>query len=147
MKRWKILYVTSLLEKNLIVGFGIFILIMIFPVINQYIDEIIQYDKDRDEIGKFTNVLETIDEGITSIEKYNISYYKSTLVIPKNLEILIERNHISYNLVLSNDIVEKIIFYKSNFSTDQRFFKDSFKALIEISTWRLKIQINISSIE
>ncbi|MFO8019344.1 MAG: hypothetical protein R6U96_11965 [Promethearchaeia archaeon] len=138
---------TSLLEKTLIVGFGTLILIMIFPTINQYVNNIYRYDEERTDIDKFINLVEIIDDGINQIEEKNINVFNSSIEIPENLKIIIKRNQIVYSLLINNDLCERKKIYNSTLAEKEFFFDFSFKGTLKIKLKESIIQINISSIK
>ncbi|MFX0177427.1 MAG: hypothetical protein ACFE85_14530 [Candidatus Hodarchaeota archaeon] len=79
---------TTLFEKALLTGFGLFILIIFFSIINPFLGEIANYYKNVDHDNLiYSNFINEIDNAINSIiEKPNETYLKE-VKYPEDLNI------------------------------------------------------------
>ena len=95
---------TSLLEKALIIGFGLSMAIIVLPIINQYIEQVIIYDQNRAKINEFIDMIETVNDGITAIENKNELNFNDSIEIVEGTKILINESYIHYSLSIGDEI-------------------------------------------
>jgi len=124
--------VTNLIEKILIIGFGIFLLISFLTIINPFIDLFARYDFYQEKYEKTIDNINLIDSSIRYSINQNRSYCQE-ISIYQDLNISIEKIQIKYeffinkkdNLVLTYDRMMIDEFYslhsKSNYLLNVTF--------------------------
>lgn len=123
---------TNLIEKILIIGFGIFLLISFLTIINPFIDLFARYDFYQEKYEKTIDNINLIDSSIRYSINQNRSYCQE-ISIYQDLNISIEKIQIKYeffinkkdNLVLTYDRMMIDEFYslhsKSNYLLNVTF--------------------------
>lgn len=108
---------TSLLEKSLITGFGIFALILFLILISPFIQKIEEYKKneEEEELDEYTNFINKINSAI----KYSINHpgaeFIENIEYPENMNISFKDNYVKFDFLLENKIYSKIINYEAQF--------------------------------
>ena len=104
---------TNLIEKSLITGFGIFILIIFFILISPFFNQAKEFnDNDKDDIDNYMDFVEQLDNAILSvIENPNIPY-KDYIQCYENLDVIIVGKQVKFYFKLNNEPYYKILEYK-----------------------------------
>ena len=104
---------TNLLEKSLLTGFGVFLLIifisLVLPLMKSLDDYNIRYSNNLDEI---TAIINDIDNAIIYIIDHPEENYIKQVYYPKDLNITIEGKYIKYFFRLEGLIYTKILYYE-----------------------------------
>ena len=119
--------------------------IIVLPIINQYIEQVIIYDQNRAKINEFIDMIETVNDGITAIENKNELNFNDSIEIVEGTKILINESYIHYSLSIGDEQVTEPRIYKSFFHQKTLNFKNSFSGLLKIFLNNSKIQININA--
>ncbi|MFX0032690.1 MAG: hypothetical protein ACFE8E_07340 [Candidatus Hodarchaeota archaeon] len=134
---------TSLLEKALLTALGILILIsllsLVLPVWNQILNFNINYGEDYEV---YSDVINELDQGITSINENPDSTYQKNINYPENLNISIKEFYIKYEYILGDQLSITIVEYQN------QFLIANFKNLTpQIYTLQIRYQLNIIEIQ
>ena len=107
---------TNLLEKALLTGFGIFILIMFVSLINPFIISLSEFNNTvKNDVERYNNLFSEVDTAILFvIENPNIIYVNE-IEYPGNLNITITENYVKYNFLIENEMHYKIYEYVNSF--------------------------------
>ncbi|TFG14544.1 MAG: hypothetical protein EU535_03215 [Promethearchaeota archaeon] len=109
---------TSLIEKSLLTGFGIFVLILFFIMISPFFERIEEYEKDEDNYDDL-DVLEIFINKINiAIKNFIENPDKEVLEeieYPKNINITFIDNYVKFDFVIDNKIQSKILSYNDRF--------------------------------
>ena len=107
---------TNLLEKTLLIGFGIFTLITFASVIIPFIDEIFNYNKNqREELNEYLEFIDEIDVSIKYISNNPSQTYIKQIFYPSKLNITFQGSSIQYHFYLGNNSNSKIMIYSEQF--------------------------------
>lgn len=89
-----------MVEKSMLIGFGLFILIVFFSIIQPFFGELLKfYDEDKQNVEIF---IEEIDSAILYTTSKPEEVYEKELLFPRDLNITISGNEIEYNYLISN---------------------------------------------
>jgi hypothetical protein len=131
---------TNLLEKALITGFGLFVLIIFLSIIAPFLGEISNYfsniDNDLEDCSIF---FDEIDNAITFIIEKPESVYLKEIGYPKNLNVSFYGNQVRYEYLIDNKlhILEK--------SYNESFVQSNYRDVIP-KNYLLKVSYILNSI-
>lgn len=107
---------TNLLEKTLIIGFGICILAIFISMINPFVVQIFDFnDNIKNDIEKYDKFFFEVDTGIKFIlENPNATYIKN-IEYPKNINLTLTDFYCKFEYIIGNNYNYKIIEYNKRF--------------------------------
>jgi hypothetical protein len=92
---------TNLLEKSLILGFGIFSLILFFIFITPFLQEVREYKKNEDEdIDNYAEFINQINKAIREIMENPEKEVIKNIFYPKTMNITLDENYIRFDFLL-----------------------------------------------
>ena len=107
---------TNLLEKSLILGFGIFSLILFFIFITPFLQEVREYKKNEDEdIDNYAEFINQINKAIREIMENPEKEVIKNIFYPKTMNITLDKNYIRFDFLLDGKEFNKILSYERNF--------------------------------
>jgi hypothetical protein len=107
---------TNLLEKSLITGFGILVLIIFIILTAPFFNQIEEFkENDEKDIDNYMDFVERLDNAILSVVENPDITYKDDIQCYETLDLIIEGNQIKIYFKLEDDHYYKIIEYKSYF--------------------------------
>jgi len=107
---------TNLIEKSLITGFGILVLIIFMILIAPFFNQIEEFKEDDEEdIDNYMKFVERLDEAILSVVENPDIPYKDDINCYETLDLIIEGNQIKIYFKLEDDHYYKILEYNSYF--------------------------------
>jgi len=108
---------SNLLEKSLLTGFGIFVLILFFTYINPFIMQFFEVNNlYTDEIRPYLMLIDKIDEGVYFVLNDKDQSYLETINYPDNLNITLNQHFIKYEFLINSDLNYRIYEYEVIFS-------------------------------
>jgi len=131
---------TNLLEKALLTGFGLFVLIIFLSIIAPFLGEISNYfnnmDDDLEDCNKF---FDEIDNAINFIIEKPESVYSKEIEYPKNLNVSFYGNQVRYEYLIGKKlhILEK--------SYNESFVQSNYREMVP-KNYLLKISYILNSI-
>ena len=114
---------TNLLEKVLLTGFGIVILVLFFSFINPFIIQIFEINEDyHNEIAPYLSVIDDVNYGISYVQDNKDTQYLKTISYPENLNITLLDHNIKFHYLINSGIECRIYeysvgFYNQNYSS------------------------------
>jgi len=107
---------TNLFEKALLTGFGLFILIIFFSIINPFLGEITDYYRDIDnEKQIYIDFMSNMDSAINSIIENPDEHYIEKVNYPKDLNISFYGNKVKYDYIVQFQTYSVFKEYLGNF--------------------------------
>ena len=107
---------TNLIEKSLIIGFGILLLLIFLPLINPLLTIIYEFnDNYNEEIIPYEKIVYQIDYGINSVIKNPRLNYYQEVEYPNNLNITFYNQYARFDYIIKNQVQSKITFYNKSF--------------------------------
>ena len=107
---------SNLLEKSLLVGFGIFTLIIFASVIFPFINQITEYNEDRREaLEEYLEFIDEIDDSIKYVINNPSQVYIKNIFYPDKIDIKIQESSIEYTYHLGETINSKTEEYYAHF--------------------------------
>lgn len=107
---------SNLIEKSLIVGFGVFSLIIFLSVITPFLNVSLKnYLDDKKTIENYNDFIEKIDTGIYYIIANPKNEFHELIDFPPFMNISISKNEISYHFIIDTTVVSKHQSYSKNF--------------------------------
>jgi len=129
---------TNLLEKALLTGFGLFIIIVFISIITPLLGEISKYyNSSNEDIESYIKIIDEIDYGINYVIKKPESIYSTEIKFPRNLNISFFGDIITYDYIYENKLfsIEKLY--------NQSFIECVYRSIIPQS-YLLKISYILS---
>ncbi len=138
---------TNLVEKLLITGFGIFILISFLFIISPFTDLINEYDDSHEKLDKILTNINDIDQSIEYISIYHNESYFKEIETYTNFNITIMEYKIQYNFILNQEWRCVFSNYKIRLSINNFQLISEKKYLLNLSYKDSLIDINFILIE
>jgi len=121
---------TNLLEKALLTGFGIFILIIFVSLINPFIISISEFNSTiKNDVEKYNTFFNEVDAAILFVIENPDLYYLNEIEYPGNLNVTLTEVYVKYNFLIENETKNKIDEYVKPFIShtyvnlnDSRYF-------------------------
>lgn len=114
---------TNLLEKILLTGFGIVILVLFFSVINPFIIQFFEVNEYyQDNIAPYLSVIDDVNYGISFVQNNEDTQYLKIISYPASLNITLLDHNIKFHYLINSDIECRIYeysvgFYNQNYSS------------------------------
>lgn len=103
---------SSLIEKILIIGFGIFVASTFLSFSIPFLEQIFTYnDIVDDEFNDYLKLINDIDKGIVYVIENPNSLYQKELYYPDNLNITLEHYYANFHYIIQGKISEITIKY------------------------------------
>jgi hypothetical protein len=107
---------TNLIEKSLLLGFGIFILIIFSSIILPFLDKIAEYNQNgRNDLETYMSFIDEIDQGINYVLENQNEIYLKKINYPANLNITFHANIAKYEFLIENQLCVKLKEYNEDF--------------------------------
>ncbi|MFX1399011.1 MAG: hypothetical protein ACFFAS_18450 [Promethearchaeota archaeon] len=107
---------TNILEKALLVAFGVFIITSFLWFLGPFLNIIIDFNNnDSQNITGYTRIINQIDFGINYIIDHPNETFSRTIEYPKELNITFFDNLAKFYYIIEGEIQIKIIEYTINF--------------------------------
>lgn len=107
---------TNLLEKILLTGFGILILIFFFSFINPFILQFFEVNEYyNSEITPYLKIIDEVNYGISYVHENEETQYLRTINYPEDLNITILEHNIKFQFLFNSDIKYRIYEYPIGF--------------------------------
>ena len=103
---------TNLLEKALLTGFGIFILIIFVSLINPFIINISEFNSTiKNDVEKYNTFFNEVDTAILFVIENSHVNYLNEIEYPRNLNVTLTEDYVKYNFLIESEIQCKIYEY------------------------------------
>ncbi len=128
---------TNLLEKALLTGFGLFILIIFISLINPFIISISEFNSAiKNDIERYDNFFNEVDNAILFVIENPDVIFLNVIEYPGNLNISLTEGYVKYNFLIENEVQCKIYEYAKHFINN---------AYINLSTSRYILNISCNN--
>ncbi|MHA1485613.1 MAG: hypothetical protein ACTSSC_00400 [Promethearchaeota archaeon] len=103
---------TNLLEKALLTGFGIFILIIFVSLINPFIINISEFNSTiKNDVEKYNTFFNEVDTAILFVIENSHVNYLNEIEYPRNLNVTLTEDYVKYNFLIESEMQCKIYEY------------------------------------
>jgi hypothetical protein len=136
---------TSLIEKALLIGFGLFTLILFFSIIQPFFNETMKfYNDDKLIIEKYENFINEVDLAVHYILANPEEIYLKDIEFPDFLNMSIQGNIIVYKYVIRESVMIVTKSYSTNFHATifEELPPDIYTLGMYFDSGLLKIQIS-----
>ena len=107
---------TNLLEKVLLTGFGIVVLVLFFSFINPFIIQFFEVDEYYvNEIAPYLNIIDDVNYGINYVQDNEETQFLKIIHYPANLNITLFDHNIKFHYLINSDIEYRIYEYSVGF--------------------------------
>ncbi len=107
---------TNLLEKALLMGFGIFVLTIFLSMINPFIIQISEFNGTiENDIIAYENFFNEVDIAVKFIIENPDAIYLREIDYPKNLNVTFNDFYVKYDFLIENKLNYKIYEYNKPF--------------------------------
>jgi hypothetical protein len=125
---------TNLLEKALLTGFGVFILIIFISLINPFILSISEFNSSiKNDVEKYNNFFNEVDTAILFVIANPEVNYLNIIEYPGNLNISLTEGYVKYNFLIENEVQYKIYEYVKPFISYTYINLSSSRYILNIS--------------
>jgi hypothetical protein len=125
---------TNLLEKALLTGFGVFILIIFISLINPFIISISEFNSSiKNDVEKYNNFFNEVDTAILFVIANPEVNYLNIIEYPGNLNISLTEGYVKYNFLIENEVQYKIYEYVKPFISCTYINLSSSRYILNIS--------------
>jgi len=125
---------TNLLEKALLTGFGLFILIIFISLINPFIINISEFNNAiKNDVEKYNNFFNEVDNAILFVIENPDEIYLNVIEYPGNLNITLTEGYAKYNFLIENEVQCKIYEYVKSFISYAYINLSSSRYILNIS--------------
>jgi hypothetical protein len=107
--------VSNLLEKALLIGFGIFTLIIFTSIIIPFFNEIINFKSQKEDLEEYTDFINEMDIAVKFIINNPTLNYYGKITYPEKLNITFQNYDIGYYFILGDTLNYKIMTYNEQF--------------------------------
>ena len=134
---------TTLMEKSLLAGFGIFILITFFSLITPFLGIFLDYNQNqKEELDDFLTFFNEVDKAIDYVILNPEETYIKSIYYPTNLNITFIDNYVKYYYFFDNENHIRIFEYSSFFVYHLFFDINSRTYILNVSNSFLLIDIS-----
>lgn len=133
---------TNLIEKSLLLGFGIFTITIFSTILIPFLGKIAVFNQNEyGSLESYTILINEVDIGITNVVQHPNEPFLRVIDYPDNLNITFYDNFAKYEFILEEKIYVK--FYEYNTSFINRYFYQ-----IPVQTYLLNIsrQLTLTSV-
>ncbi len=135
---------TNLIEKSLLIGFGIFTLTIFSSILVPYLGKIAEFNQnEKNNLEIYLIFIDEIDQGITYVAQNPNQKYLKNIEYPNNLNITIYDHIIKYEFVIENKTCFKIIEYNLTFINSHFYRIPPQTYLLNISCYSSLIRVYI----
>jgi len=135
---------SNLLEKSLLTGFGIIVLIIFFTFINPFLDNLINFNQKVDqEIKSYLTFFDEVDQGIIYVLDSDLSYSNS-IVYPNDLNITLNGYFVKYYYYIEGIHKYRIMEYEKQFVSHSYFDFPSGFCFLNICIKENKLEVKIT---
>ncbi len=136
---------TNLIEKSLLLGFGIFTFTIFSSIIIPFLGTIAEFNQNgRNELETYIYFINEIDQGINYVIQNQDEVYLKEIDYPPNLNISFQNNIAIYDFFIGNQLCVKIKEYNNLFVSKDFLQFPSGKYLLNISQNLSLIQVNFN---
>jgi len=109
-------YMTNLLEKSLLTGFGIFVLIIFLGIVIPFFSQLEDYKRNiKDDLDIYQHFIDEIDKGVQFIIDNPDELYSRDIDYPDHLNITFNDIYIEFYFLIENQVYSKIKKYDEGF--------------------------------
>ena len=106
---------SNLIEKALIIGFGIFIASIFLTVLIPFLDNILYYNNVmEDDLNDYFKIINDVDEGILYIIDNPNQIYQKEIYYPDNLNITLNNQYITFEYYFQGEVSVIILKYNNS---------------------------------
>ncbi|MEE9378782.1 MAG: hypothetical protein V3V33_12190 [Candidatus Lokiarchaeia archaeon] len=138
---------TNLIEKSLLLGFGIFTITIFSTILIPFLGSIVEYNhKEKESLESYMIFINKVDLGIIYVSQHPKESYIKEVDYPNNLNITFYDHIAKYEFILENKICVRYIEYNITFINSYFHSILPQTYLLNISQHSTLIRVNISNI-
>ncbi len=125
---------TNLLEKALLTGFGIFILLVFVSLINPFMISISEFNSTiKNDVENYNNFFDEVDTAILFVIENPHINYLNEIEYPRNLNVTLTEDYVKYNFLIESEMQCKIYEYIKPFINHAYINLSSSRYILNIS--------------
>lgn len=138
---------TNLIEKTLLIGFGIFTLTIFSSILIPFFGRLTEFNYiEKNKLESYMIIIDEINQGVDYVVYNTDEMYLKKIDYPNNLNITFSDHIAKYEFIIEDKICYKILEYNETFY-NCKFHKILPKAyLLNISRSSILIRVNIINI-
>jgi len=136
--------VTNLIEKTLLIGFGVFLLIGFLILISPFFEKIEMIGEENEDTNIYLDFIKEIDYAILKVIQNPKQDYLKNIKYPPNLNITFNNNFVRFDFFLKGEMYHKIIEYEQTFYTKFYYNFPPNEYLLNVSFQNSLIQVNFN---
>jgi len=139
---------TNLIEKALLIGFGIFTLTIFSSIIIPFLGAIAEFNQNgKDDLETYMFFINEVDQGINYVIQNKDKPYLKNIDYPSNLNISFYTNNAKYAFFIENQLCVKIKEYEESFINHDFYYIPPGLYFLNISYRISLINVNISNLQ
>jgi hypothetical protein len=135
---------TNLVEKSLITGFGILILILFISLVFPFITTLSEYKNEEHTLNDYIVIIDTFDLNINELEKNPQDERNFCVYVPKNFNISTSQEMLIFEFYYKDKKYSKVLNYEISFISN--FFNNMEARLYDVKICLIDNMINIEMI-
>lgn len=138
---------TNLLEKTLLLGFGIFTITIFSAILIPFLGSIIEYNhNEKNSLESYILFMNEVDQGIIYVIHHPKEIYMREVDYPYNLNVSFYDNIVKYEFNLENEICVRFIEYNITFVTTNFLNIPPQNYILNIFLYSTLIKVNFNNI-
>jgi len=138
---------TNLIEKSLLLGFGIFTITIFSTILIPFLGSIVEYNhKEKYSLESYMIFINEVDLGIIYVSQHPKESYIKEVDYPNNLNISFYDHFTKYEFILENKICVRYIEYNKTFINSYFHSIPPQTYLLNISQYSTLIGVNFIKI-
>ena len=138
---------TNLIEKILLIGFGIFTLTIFSTILIPFLGRISEFNEnEKNNLQSYIIFIEQVDQGINYVLQNPNDVYLKSIDYPENLNITISQYNIKYEFLIEKKICVKIVEYKVSLLSSNFHGILPEIYILNISYFSTSIMVNLSNL-
>ena len=138
---------TNLIEKSLLIGFGIFTLTIFSTILIPFLGRISEFNEnEKNNLQSYIIFIEQVDQGINYVLQNPNDVYLKSIDYPENLNITISQYNIKYEFLIEKKICVKIVEYKVSLLSSNFHGILPEIYILNISYFSTSIMVNLSNL-
>ncbi len=135
---------TNLIEKTLLIGFGIFTLTIFSSILIPFLGRLTEFNHiEKNELDAYMKIIEEINQGIDYVVENTDEIYLKKIQYPGNLNITFYNHIVKYEFIIEEKICYKILEYNETFINCNFHQILPKEYLLNISRCSILIKVNI----
>ena len=135
---------TNLIEKSLLIGFGIFTLTIFSSIMIPFFENLTEFNyREKDQLESYMMFIDEVNHGIEYAVQNTNDLYLKKIEYPDNLNVTFYDHFAKFAFLIEDKIYSKILEYNETFISRRFHYIPPQVYLLNISRCCILIEVNI----